>query len=1009
MAGMNDGHGGHGLAWDEHPGRHVTVLAPRGSDATTLASVEVREADRVVVVLEELLSPSQRRRCRPFIYLVDPVIDLEIAAREPAAPSASSSLGIGEHAILRVVQSGVNAQSLTYPLVHLLVREWLGPAAAAATPFISGMAGVVAARSHTGRSTVEADDWVRGQLAAGHPVSVLSSSAPARPDETGGPDPAATSFVAFLLATYGKDCFRRFLSLYDPARRDEAAMVVYRQPSVALQTAWLTALRRDREGPTLRPAFRYFFRLLAPYRWRYAEVLFYQVMAAALAMTLPLASRCVVSALEKAHSQQSQVAPDAFCRVVLPAASPGRLAALGLILSGAYLASGACSVRRARVEERLFLAISRSLQERLFAHLQRLSHAFYSDAKIGDLSSRLLLDTRNVEACMGQIFGITALTGLTALAAVVTAVALSPAMGMLLLVVIPIFLVINRAFGTRTAQVSREALSLTGEMAAATEENLSGHAVVKAFGVEERATTSFGARATRIANANVRLAVMRQLFVQSAEFVIQVTGLLVLVAGGYLVFNNSISQPATLVTLLLLLPFVLHPLPELAGAAQSAQAALASIERINEVLEHPVEVADRPDAVALSTARKEIRLEQVLFGYDRDRQVLNGLDLTIPVGTYVAIVGPSGSGKSTIVNLLLRFWDPDEGRILIDGQDLRDISLASLRAQIGIVFQDTFIFNSTLRENIAIGRPEATDAEVDAAARAAQLDAFVQSLPAGYDTVLGERGVRMSGGQRQRLAIARAILRDPAILVLDEATSALDAHTEAAIVRTFEGLGRGRTTVAITHRLALARAADLIVVLDHGRIIEQGTHADLVEAGGLYQQLYAEQTGQAKERHDDGSPLVVARLGKLPLFAELPNDVLCTVAERLKPECYDIDQELVRQGEPGEKLYILRTGAAEVLVGDGDGERRVNILHEGDYFGECTLLTEQRRTATVRAMTPTEVYALGRDDFLALVRQQAKLRERVSHLVFTRRAAYDTALLAAGLAVHDKPAASDDY
>jgi ATP-binding cassette subfamily B protein len=313
------------------------------------------------------------------------------------------------------------------------------------------------------------------------------------------------------------------------------------------------------------------------------------------------------------------------------------------------------------------------------------------------------------------------------------------------------------------------------------------------------------------------------------------------------------------------------------------------------------------------------------------------------------------------------------------------------------VFQDTFVFNSTLRDNIAIGRAGATDAEIEAAARAARLDRLVQSLPAGYDTVLGERGTRLSGGQRQRLAIARAILRDPPVLILDEATSALDARTEAAILDTLEAIVRGRTTITITHRLAMAVAADVVVVLDHGRVVEQGPHAQLVKAGGLYQRLYEEQTGTAPEGVPGGTGVGVARLRNVSLFSDLDFPALETVAAQLAHEHFADEEDLVRQGEPGESLYILRSGVADVLVDDGHGARRVNVVKEGDYFGELALLTGRPRSATVRANGPVEVLTLERSVFLDLVQSEPSLRERLSQLVFARRAAYDAAALAAGI------------
>jgi ATP-binding cassette subfamily B protein len=398
-----------------------------------------------------------------------------------------------------------------------------------------------------------------------------------------------------------------------------------------------------------------------------------------------------------------------------------------------------------------------------------------------------------------------------------------------------------------------------------------------------------------------------------------------------------------------------------------------------------VQITDKPGAVAFPPLEHEIRLEHVTFGYDPGRPVLNDLSLIIPAGAEIAIVGPSGCGKSTVVNMILRFWDPGAGRVLFDDRDLRDGTVASLRKHIGIVFPETFIFNTSIRENIAIGYPEATDADVERAARTAQLDQFVRTLPAGYDTVLGERGVRMSSGQRQRLAIARALLRDPSVLILDEATSALDPQTESEILDTLATIGRGRTTISIRHRLAAVATADIIFVLDQGRLAEQGRHTELVKAGGLYQRLYEE---QMLYLHGGGVVRVgvdVEHLRVIPLFEHLNTTALEAVAERFMLERYAADEIVVRQGDPGDKLYLISRGELDVLRKQDGQEQRINVLGRGDYFGEMALLTNEPRNATVRTQAPTQLYSLAADDFQALLDRLPDVREAVSLTAAGRR------------------------
>jgi ABC-type multidrug transport system fused ATPase/permease subunit len=428
----------------------------------------------------------------------------------------------------------------------------------------------------------------------------------------------------------------------------------------------------------------------------------------------------------------------------------------------------------------------------------------------------------------------------------VVIVALNPLLGALVLVVVPLFAICYVLLRKRLASTSFEYQNLRGEVESVAQENLSAHAVVKAFSLEERAVAAFRARLTALFRMDLRLTMLGGLFEISMSLAITLGELLVLGVGGYLVMEGELTV-GTLLAFIGLLGSLFQPIAMLSNLGQTLQRASGALDRVAELLDEPAAIADRPAAVPLPPLEREIRLEHLTFGYSRDRPVLFDLSLAIPAGSRAAIVGPSGAGKTTIVNLLMRFWDPDQGRVLFDDHDLRDVTVASLRGQIGLVFQDTFVFDTTVRENIAMGRPGATDAEIAAAAEAAEIDAYITSLPAGYDAILGERGVRMSSGQRQRLAIAQALLRDPRILLLDEATSALDTRTEREILDTLAVLERGRTTIMVTHRLSLAATADRIFVLDKGRVVEHGSHADLVAAGGLYRRLHEEQTGYATD------------------------------------------------------------------------------------------------------------------------------------------------------------------
>jgi ATP-binding cassette subfamily B protein len=334
---------------------------------------------------------------------------------------------------------------------------------------------------------------------------------------------------------------------------------------------------------------------------------------------------------------------------------------------------------------------------------------------------------------------------------------------------------------------------------------------------------------------------------QAIIFTIALTVCLVMAANDVLAGNHTVGHFA-MVNLLMLQLFM--PLNFMGMVYREIKQGLTDIERMMEVLDQQPEVSDRPGAKQLKVSGGAIRFEHVGFAYDPERQILTDVSFEVPAGKVVAIVGPSGAGKSTVSRLLLRFYDVTSGRITIDGQDIRDVTQTSLRAAIGVVPQDTVLFNDTIFYNIKYGRADATDAEVIAAAKMAQIDDFVATLPDGYDSVVGERGLKLSGGEKQRVAIARTILKGPPILILDEATSALDSHTEKEIQDALDRVSKNRTTLVIAHRLSTIIHADMILVLEAGRVVEQGTHGELISKNGLYASLWARQRQAEKARED---------------------------------------------------------------------------------------------------------------------------------------------------------------
>lgn len=686
--------------------------------------------------------------------------------------------------------------------------------------------------------------------------------------------------------------------------------------------------------------------------------------------------------------------------VVIPGRDPHRLLLFLAVLLAVYLLNPFLGTYRAYRTVALTRQVRNELQLRVFSHVQNLPLSFYARTRAADIVTRLSSDMNMVCAAIKDVLGNGFYYGACALVAVVTLFILNPLLALLVLIVIPLSLLATVVPGGRVKRLSLEQQTLVGDISAYEQEQFSAPHVVKAFGLEHRAIGGYQQRLGRMLTTSTRLGVVEAICEEGVLAATALGQLVILGAGGYFVIQKQLSL-GTLVAFIGLLPALFNPVQVLLGVAQGVQGASGALTRITQLLKEPVTIKDRPDAVTPAEFAGEVRLEHVSAGYEGSRPVLHDVSLTIPAGAHVAVVGPSGSGKSTLINLLPRFWDPREGRVCVDGHDLRDLSLADLRAQIGLVFQDTVVFEVSLRENIALGRPGASDAEIMQAARAARLDDLIATLPDGLDTLLGERGVRLSGGQRQRLSLARVYLRRPRLLILDEATSALDARTEKEIVETLAQLARHATTINITHRMALAALADSIVVLDQGRIVEQGPHAVLVRAGGLYQRLYEEQTalpGGAGVRVGAEE----ARLGAIPLFAGLGAPALATVAAQMGRRRVEAGVDVVRQGDAGDAFYIIARGHVDILLRDPvpledglvgregarteDGLRRIDALDEGDYFGEMALLSGAPRSATVRATVPTELFTLARDDFLALVERHPELQPRIESKLAKRRA-----------------------
>lgn len=475
----------------------------------------------------------------------------------------------------------------------------------------------------------------------------------------------------------------------------------------------------------------------------------------------------------------------------------------------------------------------------LFRHLQRLSLLFHSKREAGDLIERVTTDSYSVDTLLtGAVLPV--IQAIATLASVLAVMlALDWRLTLLSISVVPLIALTVRYFGRPLRERSREQRDSEGRMASVVEQTLGAMPAVQAFTHEPLQERRFRHHAEQTVRAYTRSALTGMRFQLATGLVLTLGTAAVIYVGGTLALEGALTA-GTVVVFIAYVASLYDPIESLSHTAQTIQNAAAETDRVMEIMEIEPAIVDRPDATDRPLSG-DVRYENVAFGYAPGRPVLHDISFTAEPGEVLAIVGPTGAGKTTLVSLLVRFFDPWEGRVTIGGTDIRDFTLRSLRSQIALVLQDPFIFPTTIAENIALGRPDATSEQIVAAAEAANAHSFIERLPNGYETPVGERGATLSGGEKQRLSIARAFVKDAPLLILDEPTSALDARTEGLLLDALERLMAGRITFVIAHRLSTIRDADEILALEHGRIIERGSHDRLIAADGLYRSLYRQQ------------------------------------------------------------------------------------------------------------------------------------------------------------------------
>ncbi|MEF3303184.1 ABC transporter transmembrane domain-containing protein [Paenibacillus sp. GYB003] len=624
------------------------------------------------------------------------------------------------------------------------------------------------------------------------------------------------------------------------------------------------------------------------------------------------------------------------------------------------------------------------LRTQLFGHMLRQGPDFYRTFDMGALTTRLSSDVSLIDRAISGALptalksGFAVIIGLVLLIQLEWRLTLAMIAGSALLFLSPSLL--RRPAEKASEQYRKEQDGFLNTI----DESLKGQSVIKGFHLQRRFMDKAERQLRALYESGLRVSFLFSLLQRVPMSAMLLLNGILIGLGGYMIFADGWTV-GSFIAFYTIAAGVGHNVYALSALLPSLLEAEVTFKRIRDVLDYETPVREPAGPVPLRSLNERLRLDNVTFGYAPGSAALRDVSIDIPAKGYTAFVGPSGSGKSTALQLLLRFYDPGRGTVTWDGTDLRQAGEADFRGRTGIVFQESLLFQGTIRDNIRLTNPDATDADVERAAREARIHDTVMRMPDGYDTAIDGFGSSLSGGQRQRIAIARALVRNPELLVLDEATSALDPATEAELNDVIWNY-RGRSTiVSVTHRLSSVVRADRIVVFRNGEVAETGIHAELMEKNGLYRAMWDKQQGFQLSEDGFRAKVDAARLARLPVFADIDKEQLEQIAPLFVTETYERGQTVIRENEEGDKLYIIARGVVEVVKEAGlQSPQRVAVLDDGDHFGEIALLRNIPRTATIVALTSSVLLSLRRDELYRLTARFPLLLQKLERTVNER-------------------------